>query len=198
MKLVVRAAVGCVFLSMAAPTVSLADVDPNNAMNFYNAQGGRTASASHQKVRREKSRSVRVARHAPASARIAQPAFGFAAAGGHPNWVNVARQYKGTNPTKRRSQWCADFLNLVLERSGKSGTSSSMAKSFIGYGQRLSGPKVGAIAVISRGRGAGHVGIVTGIDGSGNPIVISGNHNNTVAEATYSSGRVIAYVWPAG
>ena len=33
------------------------------------------------------------------------------------------------------------FLNLVLERSGKSGTSSSMANSFIGYGQRLSGPR---------------------------------------------------------
>lgn len=197
MKLVVRAAVGCVFLSMAAPTVSLADVDPNNAMNFYNGGGVHASRHTLQSPRRGKARTARVARNTPATP-MAQPGFAFAAAGGSPHWVNVARQYKGTNPTKRRSQWCADFLNLVLERSGKSGTSSSMAKSFIGYGQRLSGPRVGAIAVISRGRGAGHVGIVTGIDGSGNPIVISGNHNNTVAEATYSSGRVIAYVWPAG
>lgn len=89
-------------------------------------------------------------------------------------------------------------MNLVLQRSGMKGTSSSTAKSFIGYGQRLSGPKVGAIAVISRGRSAGHVGIVTGIDSSGNPVVLSGNHNNTVAEASYSAGRVIAYVWPTG
>jgi len=197
MKLVVRAAVGCVFLSMAAPTVSLADVDANNnAMNFYNAQRGYTASAPQQS-RRGQARNVRNARNTPATA-MNQPAFGFAAAGGNPHWINVARQYKGTNPTKRRSLWCADFLNLVLERSGKSGTSSSMAGSFIGYGQRLSGPQVGAIAVIGRGRGAAHVGIVTGLDGSGNPVIISGNHNNTVAEATYSSGRVIAYVWPAG
>ena len=63
-------------------------------------------------------------------------------------------------------------------------------------GAVVTGPKVGAIAVISRGKNAGHVGIVTGIDESGNPILISGNHNNTVAEATYSRGRVIAYVWP--
>jgi uncharacterized protein (TIGR02594 family) len=196
MKLVVRAAVGCVFLSMAAPTVSLADVEANNnAMNFYNTQGGYAASGA-KSARHARGRNARAARHAPAPA-MAQPAFGFAA-GGNPNWINVARQYKGTNPTKRRSLWCADFLNLVLERSGKQGTSSSMAGSFIGYGQRLSGPKVGAIAVIGRGRGAAHVGIVTGLDDGGNPVIISGNHNNTVAEATYSAGRVIAYVWPAG
>jgi uncharacterized protein (TIGR02594 family) len=190
MKLVVRAAIGCVFLSMAAPTVSFADTEPHNAMNFYNGQRGYVVGA--QPRMRGKARNARTA---PA---MAQPTFAFAAAGGHPSWVNVARQYKGTNPTKRRSLWCADFLNLVLEKSGKQGTSSSMAASFIGYGQRLSGPKVGAIAVIGRGRGAAHVGIVTGLDDGGNPVIISGNHNNTVAEATYSAGRVIAYVWPAG
>jgi uncharacterized protein (TIGR02594 family) len=117
---------------------------------------------------------------------------------GAPHWVAVARGYKGTNPTSRRSLWCADFLNLVLHRSGMKGTSSSMASSFQSYGQRISGPRVGAIAVVSRSRSAGHVGIVTGVDEKGNPILISGNHNNTVAEATYPAGRVIAYVWPAG
>jgi hypothetical protein len=40
-------------------------------------------------------------------------------------------------------------MNLVLNRSGLKGTSSSTARSFAGYGQRLSGPKVGAIAVLS-------------------------------------------------
>ena len=34
------------------------------------------------------------------------------------------------------------------------------------------------------------------IDASGNPIVISGNHNNTVAEAVYPRGRILAYVMP--
>lgn len=209
MKLVVRAAIGCVLLSMATPTVSLADVDLNNAMNHYNAKNGYTSPRVAKATRNRTTRtSLRAARNAPIArtttrtrtlARTRTTARPFAmAGGGNPHWVGVAQRYKGTNPTKRKSLWCADFMNLVLQRSGMKGTSSSMAKSFIGYGQRLSGPKVGAIAVISRGRSAGHVGIVTGIDSSGNPVVLSGNHNNTVAEASYSAGRVIAYVWPAG
>jgi uncharacterized protein (TIGR02594 family) len=117
---------------------------------------------------------------------------------GNPRWIAVARGYAGTNPTSRKSLWCADFLNLVLQRSGMKGTASSMARSFASYGQRISGPRVGAIAVISRGASAGHVGIVTGIDAKGNPILISGNHNNTVAEAPYPAGSVMAYVWPTG
>ncbi|HAO39254.1 MAG TPA: TIGR02594 family protein, partial [Afipia sp.] len=95
------------------------------------------------------------------------------------------------------SLWCARFMNMVLERSGHKGTGSDMARSFAGYGQRISGPQVGAIAVMSRGRRGGHVGIVSGIDPKGNPIVISGNHGHRVAEATYSRGRVYAYVMPS-
>jgi uncharacterized protein (TIGR02594 family) len=127
------------------------------------------------------------------TARAFAPSF---AATSSPHWISVARQYKGTNPTGQKSLWCADFMNFVLARSGLEGTSSRAAGSFSSYGQRLSGPKVGAIAVIARGKSAGHVGIVTGIDEKGNPTLISGNYNNTVAEATYSRGRVIAYVWP--
>ena len=41
------------------------------------------------------------------------------------------------------------------------------------------------------------IGIVSGIDPKGNPIVISGNHGHRVAEATYSRGRVYAYVMPS-
>ncbi len=86
-------------------------------------------------------------------------------------------------------------MNMVLERSGHKGTGSDMARSFASYGQRISGPQVGAIAVMSR-RGGGHVGVVSGIDANGNPIVISGNHGRRVAEATYSRGRIYAYVMP--
>jgi len=112
--------------------------------------------------------------------------------------VAEARRYIGSgNPTGRARLWCARFMNMVLERSGHKGTGSDMARSFAGYGQRLSGPQVGAIAVMSRGRRGGHVGIVSGIDANGNPIVISGNHGHRVAEATYSRGRVYAYVMPS-
>ena len=110
--------------------------------------------------------------------------------------VSEARRWIGTNPTDRNNLWCARFMNFVLERSGYQGTGSDAAKSFASYGQRISGPQVGAIAVLTRGRNGGHVGIVSGIDASGNPIIISGNHGHQVGEGVYSRSRVIAYVLP--
>jgi uncharacterized protein (TIGR02594 family) len=114
---------------------------------------------------------------------------------GSSNVVTEARRYIGGNPTGRGSLWCARFMNLVLQRSGYHGTGSDMARSFANYGQRVSGPQVGAIAVMGR-RGGGHVGVVAGIDASGNPIVVSGNNGNRVREAPISRGRIYAYVMP--
>jgi uncharacterized protein (TIGR02594 family) len=124
---------------------------------------------------------------------------GMAASGGFgsSDVVAEARHYIGGNPTGRGSLWCARFMNMVLARSGHRGTGSDMASSFASYGQRVSGPQVGAIAVMGR-RGGGHVGIITGIDASGNPIMISGNNGNRVREAPVSRGRIYAYVMPAG
>ncbi len=110
--------------------------------------------------------------------------------------VAEARRWLGTNPTGRSSLWCARFMNFVLKRVGLAGTSSDLARSFASYGHRLSEPKVGAIAVMSRGRSGGHVGVVSGFDHSGNPIIISGNYSHRVAEAVYSRGRIYAYVTP--
>lgn len=110
--------------------------------------------------------------------------------------VAEARRYIGGNPTGRSSLWCARFMNMVLQRSGHSTTGSDMARSFASYGQRVSGPRVGAIAVMSRGRRGGHVGIVSGLDAKGNPIVVSGNHGRRVAESVYSRSRIYAYVMP--
>lgn len=140
---------------------------------------------------------ARRGRHAAAAAVEALTSQGFGGFGGS-SLVAEARRYIGSgNPTSRARLWCARFMNMVLERSGHKGTGSDMARSFANYGQRISGPQVGAIAVMSRGRRGGHVGIVSGIDAKGNPIVISGNHGHRVAEATYSRGRVYAYVMPS-
>ena len=86
-------------------------------------------------------------------------------------------------------------MNMVLQRTGHHGTGSDMASSFASYGHRISGPQVGAIAVMGR-RGGGHVGIITGVDARGNPIMISGNNGNRVREAPISRGRIYAYVMP--
>lgn len=117
---------------------------------------------------------------------------------GEPRLVAEARRWIGGNPTSRRTLWCARFMNFVLERVGLRGTGSDMARSFASYGRRLRGPRIGAIAVLSRGRGGGHVGVISGIDARGNPIIVSGNHGNRVAEAPYSRARILAYVSPSG
>jgi uncharacterized protein (TIGR02594 family) len=116
---------------------------------------------------------------------------------GSSDLVTDARRYIGGNPTGRGSLWCARFMNMVLQQTGHRGTGSDMASSFAHYGTRVSGPQVGAIAVMGR-RGGGHVGIITGIDASGNPIMISGNNRNRVREAPISRGRIYAYVMPNG
>ena len=93
--------------------------------------------------------------------------------------------------------WCADFMNLVLRRAGGKGTHSRAARSFLQYGKKLDGPRVGAIAILYRkGANNGHVGVVRGTDGQGNPILVSGNHGLTVRESVYPKAKVMAYVMP--
>ncbi len=97
-------------------------------------------------------------------------------------------------PTKL---WCADFMNFVLRQAGGKGTRSRAARSFLKYGKKLDGPRVGAIAILYRkGPNSGHVGVVRGTDGQGNPILVSGNHGPKVMQSTYPKSRVLAYVMP--
>jgi uncharacterized protein (TIGR02594 family) len=123
-------------------------------------------------------------------------AMASAGFGSSSSLVAEARRHLGGNPTGRGRLWCARFMNMVLQHSGHRGTGSDMARSFANYGQRVSGPQVGAIAVMTRGRRGGHVGIITGIAAKGNPIMISGNNGNRVREAPVSRGRIYAYVMP--
>ena len=130
---------------------------------------------------------------APGSAGAVGP--GIVASSGS-SLVSEALRHLGGNPTGRGSLWCARFMNMVLQHTGHRGTGSDMASSFAKYGTRVSGPQVGAIAVMRRGRSGGHVGIITGVDAAGNPIMISGNNGNRVREAPVSRGRIYAYVMP--
>jgi uncharacterized protein (TIGR02594 family) len=122
------------------------------------------------------------------------PIGSFTGLGGS-DLITEARRYLGGNPTGKASLWCGNFMNLVLQRTGHKASNSTLARSFASYGRRVSGPQVGAIAVMSR-KGGGHVGIVTGVDANGKIMVISGNHNRRVAEAPYPASRIFAYVMP--
>lgn len=194
-----RRPVGLTAVAMCSLAI-VAFATPASARPHHGAS--RHFSAHHVKFHAGKHHGYRTRHHArrgryaAAEASEAAASQGFGGFGGS-NVVAEARRYIGGNPTGRGSLWCARFMNMVLERSGHKGTGSDMARSFASYGQRISGPQVGAIAVMSRGRRGGHVGIVSGIDANGNPIVISGNHGHRVAEATYSRGRIYAYVMPA-
>jgi uncharacterized protein (TIGR02594 family) len=143
-----------------------------------------TAAATGKKS----SRRTRRATAAVAQATTTTPSFG-----GN-DLVAEARRYLGGNPTGRNNLWCGAFMDMVLKHTGHKG-GGNLARAYASYGHRVSGPQVGAIAVMARG-GGGHVGVVSGVDSSGNPIIISGNHNDKVAEAVYPRGRIIAYVMP--
>jgi uncharacterized protein (TIGR02594 family) len=107
----------------------------------------------------------------------------------------IARAYLGTNPTGRRSLWCADYVNLVERKAGRAGTGSRMARSYLSYGSAvsLSRARPGDIVVLSRGRRGGHVGYFKRLDGRGNPVLISGNacSPRRVCVSTYPRSRVL-------
>ncbi|KAA0072664.1 TIGR02594 family protein [Tardiphaga sp. P9-11] len=187
-------------------SVSPASARPQHGASRHSHHVGKYTHSTRHHVRhraRYARRSAQVEQQAPsfgdsanfnnANASMNQPSGGFGGSG----IVDAARSFIGRgNPTARGRLWCAAFMNLVLKRTGHQGTGSDMARSFSSYGQRISGPQVGAIAVMSRGRRGGHVGVVSGVDAKGNPIIVSGNHGNRVAESVYSKGRIYAYVMP--
>ena len=172
----------CSIAFSVAATSAFADVSENQKSEPAVVQTSAKTVNSKRKAR---------AVRAPATAAYA------AAPASSSSVVAEARRYLGTNPTSRRSLWCGAFMDMVLQRTGhKAG--GNLASSYASYGRRVAGPQVGALAVMSRGKGGGHVGVVSGIDAGGNPIVVSGNNGNRVREAPISRGRIYAYVMPTG
>lgn len=87
----------------------------------------------------------------------------------------------------RPTLWCAAWLNKKLG----GGTRSDLARSYVTYGRPAAPGCIGCIAVLTRGKRGGHVGIVKGWNGP-NPILISGNHGRRVGIGEYSSRRIVA------
>ena len=168
-----------------------ADRDMRYPINATQDAASQTAPDTAGRGRRHGGRSL-------ADARAQAQSHSNSAFGGFTSdaLVSEARKYIGTNPTGRGSLWCGAFMDLVLKRTGHAG-GGDLASGYSHYGTHVSGPQVGAIAVMGR-HGGGHVGVVSGIDANGNPIIVSGNHNHTVAESVYPRGRIAAYVLPGG
>lgn len=112
-----------------------------------------------------------------------------------PSSPRVASGLGAGRPVGCPSLWCGCWARL---QAGVTDTRYNLAKNWLAFRHvagRGAAPVVGAWAVMGR-RGGGHVGIVTGVDASGNPIIKSGNHGHRVGEAVYPRGRILAYVVP--
>ncbi len=136
-----------------------------------------------------------VARHDVRVARSTDSIFSLFGHGGSSLVAEARSQVGNCAIYGRANLWCARFVNYVLRATGHTGTNSDLAFSFARYGRRVSGPQPGAIAVMAR-RGGGHVGIVSGVDQAGNPILVSGNNQGRVRETVYPARRIAMYVVP--
>jgi uncharacterized protein (TIGR02594 family) len=111
--------------------------------------------------------------------------------------LSIAERYLGTNPTKMRRLWCANFVGMIEKKVGRAGSGSNFAKSYASYGKRVAKPQPGDIAVMGR-KGGGHVGYFVGWAPNGKAILISGNsRGGKVAKGQYVASRIFAWRRPA-
>jgi uncharacterized protein (TIGR02594 family) len=139
------------------------------------------AAKQRYAVRAPKFHAVELAQAQPA------PTFNYFGASG---LASRAYKYIGANAHQLglpSRLWCADFMNMIT----RSGWSRS-AFSYLSRGRPAPYGCTDCVAVTTR-KGGGHVGIVTGYDGRGNPVLISGNHGRRVGVGTYSKFAVVAY-----
>ena len=108
------------------------------------------------------------------------------------------RELVGVDPV--RTEWCAAFVNAILEMEGIPGSESVsenplMARSFVNWGERVERDAVkrGDVVVFPRGNQGwqGHVGFfVEAKDDKW--IILGGNQDNTVSYAYFDPHRAIA------
>lgn len=93
--------------------------------------------------------------------------------------------------------WCAAFVGACLARAGAVPTGSLMARSYATAGEGLDQPRLGAIAVLSRGAdpSAGHVGFLVGWSAQ-SLILLGGNQGDGVSIAAFDRRRLVALRWP--
>ena len=96
--------------------------------------------------------------------------------------------------------WCSSFVNWCLQQTGREGTRSAAARSWLTYGTALDDPEYGAIVVLARGKNPaqGHVGFYTDRRPDGYLLLLGGNQSDSVSIAAFPVERVLSYRWPKG
>ena len=95
--------------------------------------------------------------------------------------VALAMRYDGKNPTGWSHNWCARYLDMVLQEAGYP-SGGNLARGYASYGQPTPA-RVGAIAVMPN-----HVGVVAFV-GDDYVILVSGNHGGNSGHRTVGLGR---------
>jgi len=117
------------------------------------------------------------------------------------------RKLTGVDPV--RTEWCAAFVNAILELDGIPGSESVsehplMARSFLLWGEAVEGAHIqrGDVVVFPRGNSSwqGHVGFfVAPYPRTGEWIILGGNQDNTVSYQLFDPDRAIGirrHTWP--
>lgn len=93
--------------------------------------------------------------------------------------------------------WCAAFVGACLTRSGLSGTTSLMARSYLSWGAEIDEGRLGAVVVFSRGSdpALGHVGFLVGETGDG-LLVLGGNQGDAVSVQRFDRSILLGLRWP--
>ncbi|GAD00396.1 TIGR02594 family protein [Agarivorans albus] len=88
--------------------------------------------------------------------------------------------------------WCSSFANWCMEQTGRLGTDSAWAKSWLNWGQEIDDPELGCIVVFSRvsqNVSGGHVGFFLNDLGS-SVLVLGGNQGQKVSRSSYPKSGV--------
>lgn len=98
-----------------------------------------------------------------------------------------------------KASWCSSFVNWSLAQAGIAGTGSALARSWLDWGETLSEPLPGCIAVLSREDPTGwkgHVGFFLRMDAQ-SIFLLGGNQLDQVREHFYPKANLLGYRWPA-
>ena len=94
--------------------------------------------------------------------------------------------------------WCAAFVSACLERAHVPSPKTLRARVYLTWGASLDTPRVGAIAVLSRGQdqNLGHVGFYLG-ETPDAIMILGGNQHDAVSIASFPHSQLLGLRWPA-
>lgn len=127
--------------------------------------------------------------------------------GQHNDRIVEYHRSTGLGATDDETPWCSSFVNWVMQQSGRTGTGSAAAKSWLDWGDAVAAAKLGDVVVIKKqtpgvtqatGSASGfHVGFFISITGT-HVRILGGNQGNQVKYSNFalSSYKVEGYRRP--